>query len=251
MNIKETFLQLTSKTYPHGSEEELINHLPPNYSKDSHGNYFVKIGESKTCFTCHLDTASRDQSDVTHVFEGNFIKTNGESILGADDKAGMTILLHMIKNEIPGYYCFFIGEEVGCVGSSAAAKDEMWRDFDRMISFDRRGTSSIITFQSSRRCCSDEFAIGIQSEFSKNGLEMILDTGGVWTDSAEFTDIIPECTNISVGYYREHSTEEYQDIVYLQKLCDVVIKVDWESLPTIWEAGKIEKKPSRRFNSSW
>lgn len=249
MNIKETFLNLTSKTYPHGSEEELIDYLPENYFKDSHGNYFVKIGESKTCFTCHLDTSCRDQSEVIHVFEGNYIKTNGKSILGADDKAGMTIILHMIEKKIPGYYCFFIGEEVGCIGSSAAAKEEFYRGFDRMISFDRRGTSSIITFQSSRRCCSDDFANEVKNQFELNGLQMTLDQGGVWTDSAEFVDVIHECTNISVGYYREHSTEEYQDIDYLERLCEVVTKVDWESLPTVWKAGQVEKKPRKRFNS--
>ena len=80
---------------------------------------------------------------------------------------------------------------------------------------------------------------------------MTLDQGGVWTDSAEFVDVIPECTNISVGYYREHSNEEYQDIDYLESLCEVVTKVNWESLPTVWKAGQVEKKPSKRFNSFW
>ena len=42
-----------------------------------------------------------------------------KTILGADDKAGMVILLYMIEKKIPGLYYFFIGEEVGCIGSNA------------------------------------------------------------------------------------------------------------------------------------
>ena len=44
-------------------------------------------------------------------------------------------------------------------------------------------------------------------------------------------DIIPECTNISVGYMYEHTTGEYQDIDYLQRLCKAVCLIDWETLP--------------------
>jgi hypothetical protein len=35
---------------------------------------------------------------------------------------------------------------------------------------------------------------------------------------AEFTGIISECTNISVGYYKEHTHAEHQDIEHLIRL---------------------------------
>jgi hypothetical protein len=69
-------------------------------------------------------------------------------------------------------------------------------------------------------------------EFGKAGMSYKKDDGGVYTDSAEFVDLISECTNISVGYYKEHSTNEHQDIKHLIKLADACLKVDWESLPT-------------------
>ena len=52
------------------------------------------------------------------------------------------------------------------------------------------------------------------------------DEGGVYTDSAEFTDIIPECTNISVGYYKEHTVNETQDIQYNFQLAIVPVLKD-------------------------
>ena len=242
MNIKETFLKLTSKTYPYGFEDELVSFLPKGYFRDEHGNYYYEIGESKTAFTCHLDTACKDQVDVVHIIEGDIIKTDGKSILGADDKAGMTVLLYMIENEVPGLYCFFIGEEVGCIGSGLASKDKGWENFDRMVSFDRRGTTSIITYQSSKRCCSDEFGKALASEFNSFGMSMTTDDTGVYTDSAEFTSVISECTNISVGYNKEHNFTESQNIKHLISLCEASVKVDWEKLPTKRKKETVEWK---------
>jgi hypothetical protein len=253
--VFETFLRLTSKTYPFGYEDDLIDQMkhtgifPDGLSKDSHGNYFYNIGETRTIFASHLDTVSKDYVGVTHVFDGDIIKTDGKTTLGADDKAGVTIMLWMIKNKIPGTYYFFIGEEVGCVGSGLVSKHENFKGkYDRIISFDRRGTGSIITYQSSTRCCSDAFANKLCSELNKSGLSYSKDTGGVYTDSAEFTGIIPECTNVSVGYYSEHTTGERQDIKHLVALADACTKVDWHNLP-------VERNPAvkeyKSYNSNY
>lgn len=232
MNIKQTFLKLTSKTYPHGTERKLRRMLPREVETDKNGNYFLKIGESKTIFACHLDTVSKAEVKVNHVIEGNMIKTDGKSILGADDKAGVVILLYLISKKIPGTYYFFIGEEVGCIGSKAAVKDDDFSNYDRIISFDRRDTCSIITHQSWRRCCSDDFANALSEEYTKLGLELKPDDTGVGTDSAQFIEVIPECTNLSVGYYKEHTHEESQNIEFLEKLCIASANINWEALPT-------------------
>ena len=241
MNIKETFLALTSRTYPYGYEEELVSFLPKGYQIDDDGNYFYKIGESKTIFASHLDTACKEQVGVIHKFDGKMIRTNGKSILGADDKAGVTILLYLIEKQIPGTYYFFIGEEVGCIGSGLAAKrTQIFKEYDRIISFDRRGTNSVITHQSGKRSCSDDFAKSLAKELNRYGLSYQADSTGVYTDSAEFVSVIPECTNLSVGYYKEHTHDEHQDIEHLSKLCVAASKIDWESLPTKRDPSKVE-----------
>jgi hypothetical protein len=242
MDIRRKFLKLTKRTYPYGFEDQLASHLPQGYFKDRHGNYYYKIGESKTAFTCHLDTACKSQVFVNHKIDKNIISTDGKSILGADDKAGMTILLYMIEKRVPGLYCFFIGEEVGCIGSGKACDDPVWQYYDRMISFDRRGTKSVITFQSSKRCCSEEFATELSNELNKFGMSMAPDDSGVYTDSAEFVHRIPECTNISVGYYKEHTHFEHQDIDHLIKLAVAVTKVNWDNLPVKRDHTKVEYK---------
>ncbi len=231
MNIKGKFLSLTNWTYPHGSEEWLENSLPYGTKRDEYGNYFLKIGESKTLFTSHLDTASQDFSRINHKFDGDFIKSDGTTILGADDKAGVCIMLYMIENKVPGTYYFFVGEEVGCIGSRKASTNDEFSGFDRCISFDRRGYNSIITHQMWSRCCSKEFATSLCEELNKSGMNYTPDDTGMATDSASFMGIIPECTNVSVGYFNEHTFKEKQNIKFLEKLCKSLLLVNWESLP--------------------
>ena len=249
--IFETFIKLTAKTWPYGTEDILMSemlgdNMLNNTTKDLYGNYCIKIGDSRTIFASHLDTVCKESSDVKHVVNGDIVRTDGMTTLGADDKAGVTIMLWMIKNEIPGLYYFFIGEEVGCIGSGALAKGSVGleKKYDRIISFDRRGTNSVITHQSSMRSCSDAFAKALSSELSKSGLSYRPDDTGVYTDSAEFMSIIPECTNISVGYYKEHTFDEHQDIRHLEKLATVCLSVEWESLPTKRNAKISEYKSS-------
>jgi hypothetical protein len=250
MNIKEKFLQLTSRTYPHGTEKELFPILFETVSglqEDEFGNLFIKIGESDVMFTSHLDTATSANTPVNHVFDGNIIKTDGKSILGADDKAGVTVMLYMIKNSIPGLYYFFLGEEVGCVGSKKVAevqKKEKIEGINKVISFDRRGTTSVITYQTGRRCASDAFGQALAGQLNKadDSFEYIIDPTGVLTDSVQFISIYPECTNISVGYQSEHTFSETQNINHLEKLAEACLKVDWNSLPVERDPSKTEYK---------
>jgi hypothetical protein len=71
------------------------------------------------------------------------------------------------------------------------------------------------------------------------------DDTGVYTDTAEFVDYIPECTNISVGYDHEHSQQESLNIVYFQQLANAVVLVDWEALPT--ERDPTQPDPKDRY----
>ena len=239
MNVKEKFLSLTTHTYPHGKEHELFDRLPQNLEMDDFGNLFIKIGESDVMFTSHLDTATSAYTKVNHVFDGDIIKTDGTSILGADDKAGMTIMLYMIGKEIPGLYYFFLGEEVGCIGSGYAASLDFSK-YKRCISFDRRGYGSVITHQLGGRCCSQLFANRLSEELTNLGLSYSPDPTGIVTDSAMFVEQIPECTNLSVGYFKEHTLSESQDIIYLKKLCQLCTEINWEKLPTKREPNKYD-----------
>jgi len=264
MNIKETFLSLTTRTYPHGTEVDLFPILPQDLDMDDFGNLYKQIGDKpSTMFACHLDTATSAQTNINHVFEGDIIKTDGTSILGADDKSGVSILMYMMENKIPGLYYFFLGEEVGCLGSKKVAEDHKLKPIDyikKVISFDRRGTTSIITHQCSTRCCSDEFGTALAEALNQAGTQNYQnditlayknDPTGLYTDSAQFTRIYPECTNISVGYQSEHTFNENQNIKHLEKLAEAVLLVDWESLPISRDPSKVEYSDSYGYGGGY
>jgi len=244
-DIRSTFLSLTTMTYPHGHESEVLKFLPKDLIKDEFDNYYKIIGKSETMFTSHLDTADRKQSKVTIYStekDGDeMFVTDGTSILGADDKAGVSIMLYMMAHNIPGIYYFFDGEEIGGIGSNKVASVfesiEHLKGVKRCISFDRRNYYSVITQQLGRECCSDEFATELAKELNKSGLKISLDPTGIYTDSASFIDEIAECTNISVGYFSEHTISETQNISFLQRLGKACLDVNWEGLPTVKKVG--------------
>jgi len=244
-DVRSTFLSLVTKTYPMGHEKEVLQFLP-KLDTDIHGNYYKIIpGDTKTMFTSHLDTADWKQLTTKLMSKtiGNeeFVFTDGKSILGADDKAGVTIMLYMMAHNVPGLYYFFLGEERGGVGSRLVSGDfdkiEHLKDIRRCISFDRRKTGSVITSQYGRVCCSNEFASALCREYNSNGLKLSLDDTGIFTDSASFIDDIPECTNISVGYENEHTFTEIQNITFLEKIAKASINVNWGNLPTTRKVG--------------
>jgi hypothetical protein len=162
----------------------------------------------------------------------------------------------MIKNKIPGLYYFFLGEEVGCVGSKKL-KDKLTiqkiEGINKVISFDRRGTDSVITFQASSRCCSDKFGEALSLELNKYETTFVYknDPTGIYTDSAQFTKIYPECTNISVGYQHEHTHGELQDINHLTKLAEACLKVDWIGLPVERDPAVTEYSNHGYYGRGW
>jgi hypothetical protein len=255
MSIKERFLRLTTRTYPHGTECQLSDILGPDIEMDEHGNYFKEIGDYNTMFTSHLDTATSDLVYIEHVVEDNIIKTDGKTILGADDKAGVTIMLYMIENKIPGLYYFFVGEECGCIGSSAVSERHILlnKNINKVVSFDRRGKNSIITFQRSKRCCSDKFAKKLAEELNSLDRSFLYkeDDSGLLTDSCQFTSIYPECTNISVGYNHEHTNSEQQDIEHLERLAKACLLINWSNLPIERDPSKVEWKNYNYYNRDY
>jgi hypothetical protein len=249
-DVRATFISLVTETYPHGHEEEVVPFIAQaGLKKDEFGNYYKIIGRSETMFTSHLDTADRKKSKVTLYSETDdgqeHFMSDGTTILGADDKAGVTVMLYLISHNIPGVYYFFIGEERGGIGSGKVSsifeKVEHLKGIKRCVSFDRRNYYSVITEQLGMECCSDQFAQALANQYNAQGMKFSLDPTGIYTDSASFIDQIPECTNISVGYFDEHTTKESQNITYLEKLAKASVNVKWEDLPTAKKVGLDEE----------
>ena len=212
--------------------------IQPMVFTDAVGNLHIDTRsklEHKTLFVAHVDTVHRTEGKNRIRKTATHWHADGAQ-LGADDGAGCAMLMHLLCGGVPAYYVFTQGEEKGGIGAKFLADNYagLLSTFDRAIAFDRRGNDSVITHQGWGRCCSDLFGDSLADALNTDDLDMMYarDDSGVYTDTAEFTALIPECTNISVGYLHEHTDRECLDIRHFQKLADAVLKVHWDALPT-------------------
>ena len=223
--------------------EESIKVMGYSPKRDGYGNVWVESEQSTTLFTSHTDTCHSSKlkeydQELTHDKDLGLITLKDPKpgyVLGADDGTGVFIMLEMLAYGVPGSYVFYRDEEIGGLGSdwSAQNEPERYKQYKRAIAFDRKSDCSVITFQGSSRCCSDTFAAALCEKLNSVGtLSLDLDDGGTFTDTANLTLLVPECTNLSVGYGSQHTCEEYQDVLFLEELVFALRRIDWETLPT-------------------
>jgi hypothetical protein len=234
----KVLLEMFTYRRPHGGStvdefvRDFILPYKPLICHDS-SNYIIDIGENfKTVFSSHVDTVHKDDGKQKIVYDSInelVFKEDGHP-LGADDATGVWLMLQMIDNKVPGRYIFHVGEECGGIGSGNLATYAAHHldNISHAVAFDRRGTTDVITHQGWSRCCSDSFASELAHQLKLNYRP---DDGGVFTDTANYTGLVNECTNLSVGYENEHTGSETQDIRHLMQLRDALLRVDWSSLP--------------------
>lgn len=221
--------------------EELLLSVP-GMQQDSYGNLYIRKGNSRSMFSCHTDTVHKRTAVQQYELDmtgAGMLTAKGGGVLGADCGTGWLIMLAMLRYGIPGLYVWHREEEIGGGGSEffASTQADLLSSIDRCVAFDRAGYSDVITHQGGCRGASDEFATALAGALNHefHGCKWppyLPDDSGVFTDSHNYRGIIPECTNLSVGYFGQHTTQERQDVLFMVKLIEACCHLDWESLPT-------------------
>ena len=179
------------------------------------------------------------------------------SVLGADDKLGCYIMCRLIMDGTDGLYVFHIGEECGGIGSNyiSTQTPELVEGMNYCIAFDRYEYGHIITHQAGGRCCSDDFVAGLAGKL--NPLlppkeQMSGNSGGSFTDSANYTKLIPECTNVSVSYKSQHTRRENFDLVWFRDiLVPALLKITWHDLPVVRDPNEVSSPYSSSYRSKY
>lgn len=215
--------------------------------QDEKGNWIGQIGAApKVLWSSHTDTvhtvggfqtlavlADLKPEQDQHLFLSQ--KEKVSNCLGADCTVGVWLMRRMYLARVPGLYIWHALEETGGHGSRhiATATPELLSGIEAAIAFDRKGTDSVITHQWGGRCASDTFGKSLSALLPGN---YKLDKGGTFTDTANYSDLIPECTNVSVGYQGAHTSREQTNLGHAQRLLDALLKFDQSKLV-------IERKP--------
>ena len=219
----ELLKQLYKIHSPSGSEKKLRKYIKDwirrnvpdaHYEVDNIGNLYVVKGESDTypCIVAHMDQVQKTHSHDFQVVEtkdilfGFSLKNVELQGLGADDKNGIWIALKCLK-KYPVMKCaFFVGEEIGCIGSSKCDMS-FFTDCRYVLQCDRRGSSDLIPNVGGwTELCSKEFleAIGYEAFGFKTTTGMMTDVEALKNRGLAVSSI-----NISCCYYRPHTDEEF------------------------------------------
>mgnify|MGYP005815145481 FL=1 len=237
----QELLDMLTIARPHQSkgEEEYIRAFiePWTDYTDAFGNLHktvFEIGKNREkiepniLFSSHTDTVHRKDGPQTINVYKNKVVTSESTCLGADDTVGNYLMISMIEKGIPGKYIFHRGEERGGLGSSYIAKEtpEVLDPIDFAIAFDRKDTNDVVQYQNGERCCSKEFASQLAKILGMTGG----DPHGTFTDTASYVELVPECSNVSVAYWDQHSKHERCDLKEIASLEERILCADWKSL---------------------
>lgn len=258
-NDLEMIKAMLSHRRPFGSKTEaayIDRFLTPlGVQTDKFGNRFLIVGEERPTilWSSHTDSVHKDEGFQKIEMTGSKIhlpKKSKSNCLGADDAAGNFIMIKMIDAKVPGLYVFHYGEEVGCRGSGGIANEtpEFLDGIKAAVAFDRRGFDSVITHQRGRTA-SDKFAMSVCAQLPARFKP---DPTGVLTDTKIYMGIVPECSNISVGYENEHHDDETQCVDHLFELRDHMIKIDASKFVIERDPkGNISEVPQRSHRSGY
>lgn len=193
--------------------------------------------DSPILFSSHTDTVHKAAGKQQVIYGQGTAWSEDSNCLGADDTTGVWLMMNMIRAGVPGTYVFHSDEEIGGLGSNFVAKKlpHKLKGIKYAIAFDRKGYVDIVTHQFAGMTASDEFAKSLASIL--HPLTFAPSDGGTFTDTANYADIVPECSNLAVGYFHQHTAKEWQDCDFAIQLLDALIAADWSKLVCKREPG--------------
>lgn len=230
---------------------KLVNHVD-SLEVDSKGNILaVKVyGRGKgpvILLNAHLDTVYSFDEGREIIKDGN-IWSSSSGILGADDRAGVAILLETLKRlDATNFhgtvkYIFTVEEEIGLLGAKGVDADFLY-DVDAAFVIDRRGTGDIVTSHGGyEQFCDESLGELIEEIASSQGLGGWKCTAGGSSDTRIWASHGIQSVNLSAGYFNEHSSAEYLDV----KSCMGTLKL---LLAIISEGRCIKKHCMSRSNN--
>ena len=174
----------------------------------------------KMLLAAHLDVKSEFSPSDQLIVKDNIISRQ-KGILGADDRAGVAIILNLLKEvgnfrDIPSLkFIFTVGEEEEQYGAESIDPD-FFEDVSFGISLDRRSCHDVVYKSRFQDYATYEFAEQIarlsRSIFTEENRYVPCEGGisdlRVWSEK----DARP-CVNLSVGYFDEHTDDEKLDII--------------------------------------
>ena len=178
--------------------------------------YVIGLGTDPVALVSQLDTVHATPAYKVYYDKEEDVMWSPMG-LGADDRAGVYSIVHIVNSGYRPTVIFTTDEEVGGVGAAALAKDivKAPTELRFMLELDRRGSVDCVFYD----CDNPEF-------------EKYLNSFGFVTDIGSFSDICfiaPDwgiaAANLSIGYYDEHTKQETLKINEMYKTIERVCNI--------------------------
>ena len=204
------------------------------YKVESHDGFLYAKGDIPVLLVAHMDTVHKQLPTTIVEKDGKISSPQG---IGGDDRCGIFIIMNLIKK----LHCSVVlceDEENGGVGARKFANSPFIHklDVNYIVEFDRMNASDAVFYS----CDNKEFT------------DFVTDCTGFKVAYGSFSDISTiapaakiAAVNLSCGYYRAHTTDEY--VIY-DEMMDAVSAA--EALIKT-ECGKFEYVPRKYQPSLW
>ena len=201
-----------------GNQDAKAEYVQQHYGKfckvDDYGNLYLNrnFKKAKPYMVAHLDTVDEQITAKQLLYDKTLgmlsAERNGKPCnLGADDGVGIVAALTLFDSLDVGV-ALFKDEEVGCIGSTNAEPNYL-KNARFCIQLDRKGN---------RDCVFESMGVEIASDDFIKAVEAIAKAFNYSAVSGGMTDVVTlsseqhvkvSCLNLSCGYYKPHTTQEY------------------------------------------
>lgn len=236
--IMETLMGATESVVQQG----MAAFLEQYYSKDKVHNslmeYIYVEGDPYIMLVAHMDTVFPVPPQEIY-YDAALNAMISPTGLGADDRAGLFAIAEIVKKGYKPTILLTQGEETGGRGALKFLTQypEAPKEMKYIVELDRQGEKDCVFYN----CDNQEF-------------ETFVESYGFEHDWGTFTDISHICpkwgvagVNLSVGYFREHTTAE---VLYIDCLYATIDKVT-RMLTEISKAPKFEYIPYKGRYDFW
>ncbi|MCD8500427.1 MAG: M20/M25/M40 family metallo-hydrolase [Bacillaceae bacterium] len=165
----------------------------------------------------HLDTVY-ELEEERMVIKNGTVWSSSKGILGADDRAGVAVVLHLVEHLEHSSFSgkvkviFTVEEECGLIGAKSVDDYFLWGT-DAAIVVDRRGNGDIVTSCGSfLPFCHQDYGTFFEKVAEEEGLSGWRTIMGGSSDTRIWAGHEIQSVNLSVGYMNEHTSEETLDV---------------------------------------
>ena len=225
-NVVEELLEIPGSS---GHESIIRNHvmkklaaLTDKITVDDYGNILAEVtfgrASRETVLTIllnsHLDVV--DEIEVgREILKRGPVWTSSSGILGADDRAGIGVILHTLKQlqrmefraPVKVKIAFTVEEEVGLCGAKAVSA-EFLEDVQAAFVVDRKGRGDIVTGTRGIDFCDELFGAMLALIGNLGEEDRWEPTLGGSSDTRIWAQNGIQSVNLSVGYQYEHTSRE-------------------------------------------